>query len=70
MEIKTIKDDFGMIIDEIITNKIEQAPKNARFNVAQKWSRVKFDNFVCLMDRILSNKGSDEDFKKLEELLR
>ncbi len=66
--IKTIKDNFGMIIDEIITKEIEQAPKNARFNVAQKWSKDKFDNFVYSMRKILSGIGSDADFEKLEEL--
>jgi hypothetical protein len=66
--IKTIKDNFGMIIDEIITKKIEQAPKNARFNVAQKWSKDRFDNFVYSMRKILSGIGSDADFEKLEEL--
>lgn len=48
--IKTIKNDMSMTIDEY-ESKIERAPENAIFNVAQGWNVKRFDDFLESINR-------------------
>lgn len=68
MQIKTIKDEWGMALDEIISYELEEAPKNARFNKSNRWSRKKFDLFLTSINNILNDKGSEGDFERIEKL--